>query len=324
MNWMYQGVKGLVDREDYLVGRKIDKTFEMIEQEENPRSSKYRDEDTMERFQQICTTVDDSQPEIVSNSDLSTKMREDPLFKIKMKQLECQKEILKNPLKLKRLKEMLQSSLKEDKHKHERIHSSKVRCKHIRSKRRKNKSKKYSDSDSSTDSSSDSSSASSSSKYVRQSKSKHNKRSASDRKLHKKSKLISSSEKQDRHQHHDRDRTDKSKRKPSSSIVMISKRKPLTEEEIEQKRQEMMDNAEWREKSRHNYVKKLDLEKRKEEEESVNRSNSKPRPNFTKSLLLDMADRVSIADSVQQKRFRSQKRPDSIDSSFSRKKSSTD
>jgi len=34
LDWMYKGPSGIVDREEYLLGRAVDKTFEQLEQSE--------------------------------------------------------------------------------------------------------------------------------------------------------------------------------------------------------------------------------------------------------------------------------------------------
>ncbi|CAG2064541.1 unnamed protein product, partial [Timema podura] len=39
LDWMYKGPSGIVDREEYLLGRRIDKTFEQLEQSEKASTS---------------------------------------------------------------------------------------------------------------------------------------------------------------------------------------------------------------------------------------------------------------------------------------------
>ena len=38
LNWMYKGLSGHVDPEEYLMGRKVDKTFDLIRSETEPKS----------------------------------------------------------------------------------------------------------------------------------------------------------------------------------------------------------------------------------------------------------------------------------------------
>lgn len=44
MEWMYKGSSALVDREDYLLGRKVDKAFQQLESEEKGDNFSYADE----------------------------------------------------------------------------------------------------------------------------------------------------------------------------------------------------------------------------------------------------------------------------------------
>jgi hypothetical protein len=39
MDWMYEGPSALVNREDYLLGRKVDKSFELMEANEKGTSA---------------------------------------------------------------------------------------------------------------------------------------------------------------------------------------------------------------------------------------------------------------------------------------------
>ena len=136
MDWMYKGVSGMVDPEAYLTGRKIDKTFELAQREE--------------RGERIDAPADDSVPTSLfgfpsssMNKELSDLMREDPLFAIKKKQLEETRKILNNPLKMKKINELISkegggepTSQKKHKKKHKRSKddSSDDEKKHKRSK----------------------------------------------------------------------------------------------------------------------------------------------------------------------------------------------
>ncbi|KAH7637622.1 hypothetical protein HUG17_8726 [Dermatophagoides farinae] len=124
---MYKGVSGHVDREDYLTGRKIDKSFEMIDREENPHLHRNDDDEFCLPTTSTSTSMNDNLEQSIMNmskTDIVAKMREDPLFQIKMKQMEKRKELLKNPLKLKKLKNLLQSSLAKEEKKSTRRHSN--------------------------------------------------------------------------------------------------------------------------------------------------------------------------------------------------------
>ncbi|KAK8766261.1 hypothetical protein V5799_017958 [Amblyomma americanum] len=74
VDWMYQGVAGLVDREQYLLGRKVDKNFEIAKKEEEGVEDKNEDLQPGAIFTMAPTNA------VV---DLENKIREDPLFTIK-------------------------------------------------------------------------------------------------------------------------------------------------------------------------------------------------------------------------------------------------
>ncbi|XP_013792305.2 pre-mRNA-splicing factor CWC25 homolog, partial [Limulus polyphemus] len=42
LDWMYQGPAALVNREDYLMGRHVDKTFEILQQAEEEKEAENR------------------------------------------------------------------------------------------------------------------------------------------------------------------------------------------------------------------------------------------------------------------------------------------
>ncbi|GFQ70253.1 pre-mRNA-splicing factor CWC25 homolog, partial [Trichonephila clavata] len=126
LDWMYQGPAAMVNREEYLLGRKIDKTFETILQTEKGEPSKddgSSDVATMFSSQNLSGTA---------TVDLANKIREDPLFNIMKKEKEERKNLLTNPIKMKQLQQLLKASLSEKKSK----------------KSKKNKKKKHQESDS--------------------------------------------------------------------------------------------------------------------------------------------------------------------------------
>ncbi|XP_019493987.1 PREDICTED: pre-mRNA-splicing factor CWC25 homolog [Hipposideros armiger] len=109
LDWMYQGPGGMVNRDEYLLGRPIDKyVFEKMEEKEAG-----------------CSSETGLLPGSIfapsgANSllDMASKIREDPLFIIRKKEEEKKREVLNNPVKMKKIKELLQMSLeKKDKKK---------------------------------------------------------------------------------------------------------------------------------------------------------------------------------------------------------------
>ena len=72
MNWIYEGVSGLIDKEEYLTGRKIDKTFEIAQLEK---------EDRIDDFNQPLNNVPtfNEPTDKLSKLDFDLKLKEDPL-----------------------------------------------------------------------------------------------------------------------------------------------------------------------------------------------------------------------------------------------------
>jgi len=111
LDWMYQGPAAMVNREEYLLGRKIDKTLDLLEQQESGIEPKKDDFDigsTMFSSQDLSGTA---------TVDLANKIREDPLFSIMKKEKEQKKNLLSNPVKMKQLQQLLQESLNKGKKK---------------------------------------------------------------------------------------------------------------------------------------------------------------------------------------------------------------
>ncbi|KAG8446555.1 hypothetical protein GDO86_014129 [Hymenochirus boettgeri] len=105
LDWMYQGPGGMLNREDYLLGRPVDKYIldSMQEPESGPSS------ETGLLPGSIFTATGAH-----SALDLASKIREDPLFMIRKKEDEKKREVLKNPVKMKKIREMLKTSLEKE------------------------------------------------------------------------------------------------------------------------------------------------------------------------------------------------------------------
>lgn len=80
LEWIYSGDKS--QSEDYLLGKKFD-----------------ADAKTNPTFEESAAT---------STIDLANKIREDPLFLIKKQELEQQKRLLENPVRLRQIKDFLE------------------------------------------------------------------------------------------------------------------------------------------------------------------------------------------------------------------------
>lgn len=273
-----------MDRDEYLTGRKIDKTFEMMEKEENPNL--HRDEDESAPINQLATSNFIS----TAKNDEMVKMKEDPLFEIKMKQQEQLKQLLQNPLKLKHLQKKLITSLETDKtrKKHKKSEKSK------KSKHKKHRSKRHRHSSSS--SSSDQSSSERQSSHHRH---HHSKRD--EPKSVKKEKSNSTT----------------SKRMENKTIRAPERRPGLTEEEKQRRRSEMAKNAEWRDEDRARQVERLTHRERLMDERDERSKSSGA--HFIKPILNNIASQASIHDSIRKKRFTSQRPGSSMEANFARK-----
>lgn len=117
LDWMYQGVAGLVDREQYLLGRKVDKNFEIMKKEEEGVQDKNEDQEPGALFVMAPTNA---------TVDLENKIREDPLFAIRKQEMKTKKTLLSNPVKMKHLREMIEQSIKSSK----KAHKKKKKKKH--------------------------------------------------------------------------------------------------------------------------------------------------------------------------------------------------
>ena len=98
LEWMYKSSgKDLVNREEYLVGRKVDKQFEESANE-NIIENKVLPTPIARKL-----LNGESKDQI----DILRKQMEDPLMLIKQKEIEAKRKILENPVKLKKLHELL-------------------------------------------------------------------------------------------------------------------------------------------------------------------------------------------------------------------------
>ncbi|XP_057325633.1 pre-mRNA-splicing factor CWC25 homolog isoform X2 [Microplitis mediator] len=112
LDWMYKGPQQSINREDYLTGKKIDKTFEQFVQAEKNTE---RNRLPSNHVEHEC--VPPSLRFFSGNEqvDLAKKLQEDPLYAIKKKEMESKSKLLKNPVKLKKLQELVHKSSRNDK-----------------------------------------------------------------------------------------------------------------------------------------------------------------------------------------------------------------
>ncbi|XP_072751826.1 uncharacterized protein [Anoplolepis gracilipes] len=105
LDWMYKGPNQMVSREEYLLGRPVDKAFEQMQQLEKEADLTKAPKNHVE-----YECIPPSLRFFSGNEqvDLVRKMQEDPLYTIKKKEMESRSQLLKNPVKLKQLKELLE------------------------------------------------------------------------------------------------------------------------------------------------------------------------------------------------------------------------
>ncbi|CAD1470203.1 unnamed protein product, partial [Heterotrigona itama] len=112
LDWMYKGPNQLINREEYLLGRPIDKSFEQMVQVEKDNELNQAPRNHVEH-----ECIPPSLRFFSGNEqvDLARKMQEDPLYAIKKKEMETRSQLLKNPVKLKQLRQLLEQQSKKSK-----------------------------------------------------------------------------------------------------------------------------------------------------------------------------------------------------------------
>ncbi|KAJ4443776.1 hypothetical protein ANN_05554 [Periplaneta americana] len=285
--------------------------------------------------------------------DMARKLQEDPLYIIKKKEIESRSQILKNPVKLKQLKELI----KEEKSRKSKKH-------------RKNKKKKRSRHDSSDDSSEDGGKdldALLAAKYIKLKEKLHrsniakfrkhesdssddgeqkrkrggiDKRETAYRKRKHKSdssegdesdskpvkgyglvKMSKDSSRKIKHEPASENRHRRSRsRSPVRQAVPVKKpwvrpeRKKLTEEELEQKRLEMLDNAKWRDKERERNVARYKAQDEKERKQSSQYSGD-----FLRKQLSYAASQGTVAGRIKANINNIQRSGKEMDKNFARR-----
>ncbi|XP_041839912.1 pre-mRNA-splicing factor CWC25 homolog isoform X2 [Melanotaenia boesemani] len=323
LDWMYQGPAGQVSRDEYLLGRPIDKQITV--QYEEPESGPSAETGLLPGS--IFSPVTPA-----SNLDLAAKIREDPLFAIRKREEEKKREVLTNPVKMKKIKEMLRQNLdKKDKKKKRK--KEKKEKKGDKEKRKEKKHKRSSSSDEGDkyrEKSRDVSGADTKSHYhhtgyglqlpggrhqqTNHSGRRERSRSRSPHRNHTDSRSYSSSS----------FRGDKKAepRAPSPQRERYQRQrnhvsKKLSAEELECKRHEMMNQAKQREEDRENNVKRY---KKQDEQEKQREQNAKHdrHAGFIHNMKLESAATSSLEDRVKRNIHSIQRTPASLDNFMKR------
>lgn len=311
LDWMYQGPAGQVSRDEYLLGRPIDK--QITDQYEEPESGPSAETGLLPG-----SIFNPTAP--ASSLDLAAKIREDPLFEIRKREEEKKREVLTNPVKMKKIKEMLRQNLdKKDKKKKRKKDKKEKKDKERRKEERKYKRRSSSSDEEdekkhrshSRDESSDTKSRShhipgyglqfpagrhhQSSASSNHSGRRERSRSRSPHRNNRESHVHSSSS-------HRGDRKVEARASSPQKERYQRQRhhvsKKLSAEELERKRQEMMSQAKQREEDRENNVKRY---KRQDEQEKQREQNVKHdrHAGFIHNMKLESAATSSLEDRVK-------------------------
>lgn len=344
LEWMYQGPGGMVNREEYLMGRPVDKyVFEKTEDKDAGCSSETG----------LLPGSIFAKSGANSVLDMANKIREDPLFMIRKREEEKKREVLNNPVKMKKIKELLQNSLdkkekkkkkeKKRKHKKHRRRSSSSESTSSDEERSKARSQKKTNSSSwkpipsklpgyglqVRDSDKNHRSRSSPAPGQGRIPHRHRERSRSRSTSHspqrcsgKKSTEQSGcrgSRSPSRHSKQHSSREEKGKtRSPSPKKSYRRQHVPgytrkISAEELERKRQEMMENAKWREEERVNNLRKHRKEEERERElEKLDSRDMK----FLHNFKLESASSSTLEDRVKRNIHSLQRTPAALEKNF--------
>ncbi|XP_068026694.1 pre-mRNA-splicing factor CWC25 homolog isoform X2 [Melanerpes formicivorus] len=346
LEWMYQGPGGMVNREEYLMGRPVDKyIFEKMEDKEAGCSSETG----------LLPGSIFAKSGANSVLDMANKIREDPLFMIRKKEEEKKREVLNNPVKMKKIKALLQNSLE----KKEKKKKKEKRKKHKRHRRRSSSSGSASSQEERGKAKSQKRVSSSSCKAApskvpgyglqgRDSEQSHRSRSspAANHRHWEGSRSRSRSPSPHRHsskrsseqaacrgsrspsrhskQHSSREEKGRA-RSPSPrrsyrrqhasgyTRALPHPNRKISPEELERKRQEMMANAKWREEERANNLRKH--QKQEELERELEKLDSRDGKFFNR-LKLESASSSTLEDRVKRNIHSLQRTPAALEKNF--------
>ncbi|XP_061448162.1 pre-mRNA-splicing factor CWC25 homolog isoform X2 [Rhineura floridana] len=312
LEWMYQGPGGMMNRDEYLMGRPVDKyVFETMEDKETGCSS----ETGLLPGSIFAPTGANSA------LDMASKIREDPLFMIRKREEEKKREVLNNPVKMKKIKELLQSSLekKKKKKKKDKKKKHKKHRHHSPSSSEDEKAKPWVKMDNSALEPlhpkipgyglqiQNAGHERTFSHKLQQSSGSKSRCLSPERTCGKKSTYQAelSSHRRSRSPRHNKHYNSKEQnakiggRSPSPKKEVYRRQqtsRKLSAEELERKRREMMENAKWREEERANSVNKHRKEEERERAlEKLDRSDGK----FIHHIKLESASTSSLEDRVK-------------------------
>ncbi|XP_077427131.1 pre-mRNA-splicing factor CWC25 homolog [Vanacampus margaritifer] len=320
LDWMYQGASNQVSRDEYLMGRPIDK--QITDQYEEPESGPSAETGLLPGsiFSPITAT---------SSLDMAAKIREDPLFVIRKREEEKKREVLTNPVKMKKIKEMLRQNL-DKKKKRKKDKKEKKGDKE----KRKEKKHKRSHSSSSSDEEDDKKDRS----HPRDGSSSHNRSHShhlpgyglllpagrqyqlsalNHSKRHERSQSRSPARKNG--ERNDR-KVEVRARSPQRERYQRQRNhvsKKLSAKELEQRRKEMMDQAKKRDEDREDNVRRY-RKQDEQEKQQEQKSKHERHAGFIHDMKLESAATSSLEDRVKRNIHSIQRTPASLDNFMKR------
>ncbi|KAL4003441.1 Pre-mRNA splicing factor family protein [Acanthocheilonema viteae] len=319
--WIYEGTKSLVNREDYLLGKRVDKNFELYS--DTVISEKESGIEALEKPQRCIGETSSSR---ISNLEVDIVRTEDPLVAIKMREERIWQEKMENPLVQLRMQKLMKKVMEK---------KEKKRLKKLKKLEKKDKKRKHSANCDDSDNDHvkrnerhrviDEKHATVPSLSTEPAKEKRERKHLqrdSHIPAHLRPKYCSSSE-NDSNENESTEEDKKSQKKyglmntgkhevrkrkevdnpykalPKKQIEAYkrSERRQLTEEEMEIKRKEMLENANWRDEVR---VKNIKRNARRDEEE--NRRNEGKTANFIRPMLNNAASTMTVEQQLKSHR----------------------
>ncbi|KAL9705688.1 hypothetical protein quinque_009206 [Culex quinquefasciatus] len=337
LEWMYKGPA--VNREEYLLGRTVDKTFETMDAQEKASAavsgSGVGISQPKNHVEHECIPFSIRQYKGLEGTeqvDIVRKLMEDPLMQIKQKEVESRQKILENPVKLKELHRLLKKKSKKKRKGSESSEGSDDSGGGDLDKILAEKYKKVQNSMEKQEVVSLDKLLSM--KYQKLSKELN--KMAKPKKSKKKKDRRRSRSSEDSESDSDSDGREPAKRRrdssrdrnrPGPSRAHQSSQKPawtrperkaapLTEEEMEAKRRAMMSNAEWRDRERQQNVKRYDDEDRKLEERDGPKRYDK---DFVMKQFKHAANNETVEKRIKSNRNNIQRSGGSMNDNFARR-----
>ncbi|XP_037329139.1 pre-mRNA-splicing factor CWC25 homolog [Pungitius pungitius] len=334
LDWMYQGPAGQVSRDEYLLGRAIDK--QITDQYEEPESGPSAETGLLPGSIFNPTTP-------ASNLDLAAKIREDPLFEIRKREEEKKREVLSNPVKMKKIKEMLRQNLNLKKDKKKKRKKDKKEKKGDKERRKEKKHKRRSLSSSSEEEEEKkyrSHSRDDSSAHTKDHSrhhhpgyglllpaGRHHQASSPSNHSGRRGRSRSQSPHRNNRESHFNSSLDRDVKKvdPRACSTQGGRyqrsrhpvSKKLSSEELERKRREMMDQAKQRDEDRENNVKRYKRQDEQEKQRELNVKHDRY-AGFIHNMKLDSAASSTVEDRVKRNIHSIQRTAASLDNFMKR------